>query len=258
MERRTVPWPEGRSSNARAADARQAMRSINPATEETIREYPEHTQEQVERALQRAGGAFVDWRKRSFAQRAEAMRRAAQALRSHRHEFAKLMTLEMGKPIGGAEAEVEKCAVCCDYFAEHAERLLAIEPAQTDATRSYVRYDPIGAVLAVMPWNFPFWQVFRFAAPSLMAGNVGVLKHAANVPGCALAIEDVFRDAGFPEGCFTTLLIDRHVTEAIIGHPTIRAVTLTGSNAAGMSVGSRAGKALKKSVLELGGSDPFI
>ena len=234
------------------------MRSTNPATEEVIQDYPDHTESHVERALRRADASFRDWRNRSFAQRADLMHRAAQVLRSRKDEFAKLMTLEMGKPIAGAEAEVEKCAVCCDYFADNAERLLAIENVPTDATRSYVRHDPIGAVLAIMPWNFPFWQVFRFAAPTLMAGNVALLKHAANVPGCALAIEDVFRQAGFPDGLFTTLLIDRHATERLIDHPTIRAVTLTGSNAAGMSVGSRAGKALKKSVLELGGSDPFI
>jgi succinate-semialdehyde dehydrogenase/glutarate-semialdehyde dehydrogenase len=234
------------------------MRSINPATEEIIREYPEHQPEHVQRTLERANAAFGGWRKCSFVERADLMQRAAQVLRSRKDEFARLMTLEMGKPIAGAEAEVEKCAVCCDYFAGNAERLLAIEHAQTDATRSYARFDPVGAVLAIMPWNFPFWQVFRFAAPGLMAGNVGVLKHAANVPGCALAIEDVFRQAGFAEGVFSTLLINRQTTEQLIDNPAIRAVTLTGSGAAGMSVGSRAGKALKKSVLELGGSDPFI
>ena len=234
------------------------MRVVNPATEEVIREYAEHTHEEVRRGLERAEGAFGDWRKTSFVRRAELMREAARVLRSRKQELARLMTVEMGKPVAGAEAEVEKCAVCCDYFAEHAERYLATEVITTDATRSYVRYDPIGAVLAIMPWNFPFWQVFRFAAPTLMAGNVGVLKHAANVPGCALAIEDVFRRAGFPEGVFSSLLIDRRATEELIDHATIRAVTLTGSGAAGMSVGARAGKALKKSVLELGGSDAFI
>ena len=234
------------------------MRVVNPATEEVVREYAEHTAEEVWGALGRAEGAFGDWRKTSFARRAELMRGAARVLRSRKEEFAKLMTVEMGKPVAGAEAEVEKCAVCCEYFAENAERHLAIEVIPTDATRSYVRYDPIGPVLAIMPWNFPFWQVFRFAAPTLMAGNVGVLKHAANVPGCALAIEDVFRRAGFPEGVFTSLLIDREATEQLIDHPKVRAVSLTGSGAAGMAVGARAGKALKKSVLELGGSDAFI
>jgi succinate-semialdehyde dehydrogenase / glutarate-semialdehyde dehydrogenase len=234
------------------------MRTINPATEEYLQDHPEHTAEQVHQTLARAHDAFVAWRKRTYADRATLMHGAAHVLRSRKEEFAKLMTSEMGKPIAGAEAEVEKCAVCCDYFADNAERLLATENVATDATRSYVRYDPIGAVLAIMPWNFPFWQVFRFAAPTLMAGNVGLLKHAANVPGCALAIEDVFGEAGLPGGVFSTLLIDRETTERLIDHPSIRAVTLTGSNAAGMSIGSRAGKALKKSVLELGGSDPFI
>jgi succinate-semialdehyde dehydrogenase/glutarate-semialdehyde dehydrogenase len=164
----------------------------------------------------------------------------------------------MGKPITAAEQEVEKCAAACDHFADHAATYLATESIPTDADRSYVRYDPLGAVLAIMPWNFPYWQVIRFAAPALMAGNVGVLKHAPNVPGCAVALEQIFRDAGFPPGVFTTLLIDTDATAEVIRHPTIRAVTLTGSERAGMSVASAAGKAVKKTVLELGGSDPFI
>ena len=164
----------------------------------------------------------------------------------------------MGKPIAEAEAEVEKCAWTCEFFAEHAERMLAPETVATDASRSGTRYDPLGPVLAIMPWNFPFWQVFRFAAPALMAGNVLVLKHASNVPGCALAIERVFERAGFPEGAFTTLLVPAAVAETIVDHAVIQAVTLTGSEAAGVSLAARAGRALKKTVLELGGSDPFI
>src|SRR4051794_8770046 len=186
------------------------------------------------------------------------MKRAAGVLRGRAGEFARLMTAEMGKPVAGAEAEVEKCAVACDYFADHAAGYLAPQTVPTDATRSYVRYDLLGPVFAVMPWNFPFWQVFRFAAPALMAGNVGVLKHAENVPGCAAAIEQVFRDAGFPPGVFTTLMIDRTQAERVIRHPAIKAVTLTGSDRAGRAVAAQAGDVLKKCVLELGGSDPFI
>jgi succinate-semialdehyde dehydrogenase/glutarate-semialdehyde dehydrogenase len=186
------------------------------------------------------------------------MRRAARVLRERSAELARLMTLEMGKPIAGAEAEVEKSAAGCDHFAEHAAVYLANENLPSDATRSYVRYDPLGAVLAIMPWNFPFWQVFRFAAPALMAGNVAVLKHAPNVPGCADAIERVFRDAGFPPGVFVNLRIDTPAVEGVIRHDVIRAVTLTGSGRAGRAVAAQAGAALKKTVLELGGSDPFI
>lgn len=234
------------------------MKSINPATGELIKEYREHTEAEVEQALGRAERTFREWRTTSFAQRGELMRKAATVLRGNAAEYARLMTVEMGKPIGAAEAEVEKCALTCDFYAEKAEHFLAPEFVVTDASRSYVRYDPLGPVLAVMPWNFPFWQVFRFAAPGLMAGNTGLLKHAANVPGCALAIEDVFRSAGFPDGAFTTLLIPSSAVAAVIDDPIVRAVTLTGSEGAGMSVASRAGKALKKTVLELGGSDPFI
>jgi succinate-semialdehyde dehydrogenase/glutarate-semialdehyde dehydrogenase len=193
-----------------------------------------------------------------MAARGHAMKRAAAVLRERSAELSTLMTREMGKPIVQAEAEIEKCAVCCDHFAENAARYLAEETIASDADHSYVRYDPLGAVLAIMPWNFPFWQVIRFAAPSLMAGNVGVLKHAPNVPGCAIAIEQVFRDAGFPPGVFTALLVDAAAVEAIINDPVITAVTLTGSNRAGMAVAAQAGRALKKTVLELGGSDPFI
>jgi succinate-semialdehyde dehydrogenase/glutarate-semialdehyde dehydrogenase len=234
------------------------MRSINPATEEVVAEYPDHTPAQVGNLLQEARSAFERWAVTSIESRAHVMRRAAGVLRERSAELSVLMTREMGKPIAQSEAEIEKCAGCCDHFADHAARYLAQETIASDADHSYVRYDPLGAVLAIMPWNFPFWQVFRFAAPTLMAGNVGVLKHAPNVPGCAIAIERIFAEAGFPPGVFTTLLADAGAVEGIINNPTIQAVTLTGSNRAGMAVASEAGRALKKTVLELGGSDPFI
>jgi len=234
------------------------MRPINPATEEPLDDVPDHTPAEVASRLEAAGRAFAEWRRTPMARRSDLMRRAAAVLRQRSPELSALMTREMGKPVVAAEAEVEKCAACCDHFADHAAAYLATEQIASDATRSYVRYDPLGAVLAIMPWNFPFWQVFRFAAPSLMAGNVGVLKHAPNVPGCALAIESVFREAGFPPGVFTTLLIGTDATAEVIRHPVVKAVTLTGSERAGMAVASAAGKVLKKTVLELGGSDPFI
>jgi succinate-semialdehyde dehydrogenase / glutarate-semialdehyde dehydrogenase len=234
------------------------MRVINPATEELIGEYDWHRPEKVEAALRAAADAFISWRATSFDERARLMRRAATTLRERRAALALLMTREMGKPVTGAEAEVEKCAGACEFFAERAAGFLADEPIASDATRSYVRFEPLGAVLAIMPWNFPFWQVFRFAAPALMAGNVGVLKHAPNVPGCAAAIEAVFADSGFPPGVFTNLYVDNAGAEAVIRHPAIRAVTLTGSTRAGRAVAAVAGSVLKKTVLELGGSDPFI
>jgi succinate-semialdehyde dehydrogenase/glutarate-semialdehyde dehydrogenase len=231
---------------------------INPATEELLEEIPDHAPAEVEARLHAAGEAFARWRRTDMAERGRLMRAAAAALRAGAAGLSGLMTREMGKPIAAAEAEVEKCAVACEHFAEHAARYLAPLPVASDADRSYVRFDPLGAVFAIMPWNFPFWQVFRFAAPALMAGNVGVLKHAANVPGCALAIERVFRDAGFPAGVFTTLLVDNDAAGRVIRHPVIKAVTLTGSERAGTAVASAAGAALKKTVLELGGSDPFV
>ena len=234
------------------------MKAVNPATEELIRDYPEPDAGEVDERLATAELAFAAWRKVPFAERGRLMRAAADRLREHRADYARLMTEEMGKPIAASESEVDKCAWVCDFYAEHAEGFLSPEPVATDASRSCVRYDPLGPVLAIMPWNFPFWQVFRFAAPALMAGNVGVLKHAANVPGTALAIEEVFREAGFPEGVFTTLLIPSQRATELIGHPVIRAVTLTGSDRAGREVAAAAGRHLKKSVLELGGSDPFI
>jgi acyl-CoA reductase-like NAD-dependent aldehyde dehydrogenase len=234
------------------------MKAINPATEEIVSAHPEHTLAQVNELLHQSAAAFQLWRDTPLQQRTTLLRRAAQTLRSGLKELSELITMEMGKPIGQAEAEVEKCAVGCEYFADHAASYLAIEPIKTDADQSYVRYEPLGAILAIMPWNFPFWQVFRFAAPALAAGNVGVLKHAPNVPGCSLAIERIFHDAGFPPGVFTSLLIDTPAVESIIQNPVIAAVTLTGSSRAGSTVAAQAGKALKKSVLELGGSDPFI
>jgi succinate-semialdehyde dehydrogenase/glutarate-semialdehyde dehydrogenase len=234
------------------------MRPINPATEEPLDEIPDHTAGDVESRLQAAADAFASWRRTPMPERSRLMGRAAAVLRARSADLSALMTREMGKPIVAAEQEVEKCAAACDHFADHAAGYLATETIPTDADRSYVRYDPIGAVLAIMPWNFPWWQVIRFAAPALMAGNVGLLKHAPNVPGCAVALEQVFRDAGFPPGVFTTLLIDTDATAGVIRHPVIRAVTLTGSERAGMAVAAAAGKVLKKTVLELGGSDPFI
>src|SRR5712664_396041 len=235
-----------------------SIQTVNPATGEALETYEETSPRELEQVLARAHATFVEWRTVPFAQRAHRMRKAAEILRTRQTQYARTMTLEMGKPIVQAEAEVEKCASVCDYYAEHAESFLAKQPRETEASRSYVRFDPLGTVLAVMPWNFPFWQVFRFAAPALMAGNVGILKHASNVPGCALAIEQVFRDAGFPSGAFQTLLIEAKQVEKLIVDPRIKAVTLTGSEKAGSAVGSAAAREIKKSVLELGGSDPFI
>jgi succinate-semialdehyde dehydrogenase/glutarate-semialdehyde dehydrogenase len=234
------------------------MRSINPSTGQIIRDYPDHDPSEVERRLRRATSAFSDWRRASFADRGSVLKRAAGQLRGHRDPLARLMTEEMGKPIVQAESEVEKCAWACEHFAEHAERYLADEVAATDASRSYARCEPLGVLLAVMPWNFPFWQVFRCAAPALMAGNAVVLKHASNVPGSALAIERVFHDAGAPDGLFSTLLIAASTAEALVDRAEIAALSLTGSEAAGRALARRAGAAIKKSVMELGGSDAFV
>ena len=235
-----------------------SIQSINPATGEVLETLEETSKAQMEQALARAHAAFLEWRTRPFAERARLMRAAAKELRANKAEYAMTMTREMGKPITQAEAEVEKSAGTCDYYADHAEAFLAEQPRETDAARSYVRFDPLGVVLAVMPWNFPYWQVFRFAAPGLMAGNAGILKHASNVPRCALQIEQVFRRAGFPEGLFRSLLTDAAGVKAMIADPHIVAATLTGSERAGMAVAEQAGRMLKKTVLELGGSDPFI
>ena len=232
--------------------------SVNPATGQTLRTFDAHSETEIERRLALAASLFPRWRTVSFSERAARLLRAAEILESRKQEWGRIMTLEMGKPIGAAIAEAEKCAWACRYYAAEAEGFLADEPAATDASTSYVRYEPLGPVLAVMPWNFPFWQVFRFAAPALMAGNVGLLKHASNVPQCAVAIEDIFHEAGYPQGAFQTLLVGAERVAGLIADVRIAAVTLTGSEGAGVSVGRAAGAELKKTVLELGGSDPFI
>ncbi len=234
------------------------LTAINPADDTPIGSYEPMSTTELRAALRAADKAFGSWHRTTFDARAALMRIAAGVLRQRTEALAHLMAVEMGKPLAQGRSEVEKCAWVCEYFAEHAERFLADELIETDAMKSFVAYRPLGVVLAVMPWNFPFWQLFRFAAPALMAGNVGLLKHASNVPGCALAIEAVFRDAGFPEGVFRTLLIDHVQLRAAIRHDAVRAVTLTGSIAAGRAVAKLAGDRLKKTVLELGGSDPYI
>ena len=231
---------------------------INPATGAPIRRYPKMNELSALDILERVAASQAEWRETDFPYRAERMRAAADVLRGRSREFAELMTSEMGKPIEQARSEVEKCAIGCEYYADHAERMLAPETANTDAARSYWTYRPLGIVLAVMPWNFPFWQVFRFASPNLMAGNAGVLKHASNVPGCALAIEEVFREADFPHDLFRTLLVDDSAVAGIIEDERVRAVTVTGSVAAGKAVAEKAGALAKKTVLELGGSDPYV
>ena len=232
--------------------------SINPATGEKLKEFPALDDGEIEKRLERAERAFVHYRRRSFAERAELLTAAASLLEQEKHKLARTITLEMGKVFRAAQDEIAKCARVCHFYAENAERFLEDEAAQTNAARSYVRYQPLGPVLAIMPWNFPFWQVFRFAAPAVMAGNVGLLKHAANVPQCALAIENVLCRAGFGEGVFQTLLIEAKRVEKLIVDPRIKAVTLTGSERAGSEGGSIAARHIKKSVLELGGSDAFI
>jgi len=235
------------------------MKVINPATEEVIAEYAEQSWEEIDRAAEAAKSAQASWREQSVKNRAKLIGNVGAVLRKRAGELSKLMTAEVGKPISGSESEVEKCAVCCDYFAEHAEEFLQPRMKASDASRSYVRFDPLGVVLAIMPWNFPLWQTFRFAAPGLAAGNAGLLKHAPNVPGCALATVDVFREAGYPPGIFETVLIeDNALAERLVAHPAIAAVTLTGSERAGSRVAAIAGSKLKKTVLELGGSDAFI
>jgi succinate-semialdehyde dehydrogenase/glutarate-semialdehyde dehydrogenase len=235
-----------------------AITSINPATGGEIKTFESLTDEQIDEKLGLAARAFRRYWKTPFSDRAKKMVRAAEILEEEKEEFARLMTSEMGKTFTAAVAEAEKCAWVCRYYAENAERFLSDEVAETGAARSYVRYQPLGPILAVMPWNFPFWQVFRHVAPGLMAGNVILLKHASNVPQCALAIEDVVLRAGFPEGTFQTLLIGSGKVQAVIDDPRVRGVTLTGSEGAGRQVGSEAGENIKKTVLELGGSDPFI
>src|SRR3989449_823084 len=234
------------------------IRAINPTTGETINTYTEMAPAQVARAIAQAHDAFLNWRQTSMAERAHRMHQAAKLLRDQATAYALLMAQEMGKPVKDGRAEVEKCAWVCDFYAEQAAQFLMPEVVETEASRSFVTFQPLGVVLAVMPWNFPFWQVFRFAAPALMAGNAGVLKHASNVPGCALAIAEVFRRTGFPEHLFETLLIGSAQVDAVIEHPLVKAVTLTGSTPAGQAVASKAGAMVKKTVLELGGSDAYV
>jgi succinate-semialdehyde dehydrogenase / glutarate-semialdehyde dehydrogenase len=240
------------------APARPSFATIDPATGAPGRAYPGHTVEDARAMLARAHAAQQQWRHTSFAERGALMHRAAEVLRHRAGEFAELMTSEMGKLLADGKAEVEKCAFNCDHFADHAAAYLAREPVDIGGPKAFVTFNPMGVVLAIMPWNFPFWQVFRFAAPTLMAGNGAVLKHASNVPGCALAIGSVFRDAGFPEHLFATALVPSRDVKALIEDQNTAAVTLTGSVDAGRSVASVAGGVLKKSVLELGGSDAYV
>ncbi|MBI3903834.1 MAG: NAD-dependent succinate-semialdehyde dehydrogenase [Nitrosomonadales bacterium] len=232
--------------------------SLNPATNQLIQSYASLDAPHMEQALAQARSAQQAWAQTSFAQRAEVLRKAAQQLLAQRDHYALLVTQEMGKLLREARAEVEKCATVCDYYAQHGEEFMRADPVESDAGKSYVAYRPLGVVLAIMPWNFPFWQVFRAAAPALMAGNALVLKHAPNVPQCALAIEALFRDCGLPQGVFTNLMIEVELAADAIASPHVHAVTLTGSEAAGRKVAALAGQYLKKCVLELGGSDPFI
>ncbi|MDC4226634.1 MAG: aldehyde dehydrogenase family protein [Candidatus Manganitrophus sp.] len=232
--------------------------TINPTTGETVQTFDPMTESQINKKIGKAEETFRSYRRSSFADRGKWMIQAARILEEEQDRFGRLMTLEMGKPIKAAKAEALKCAWACRYYVENGERFLADIEIKTDATRSGVHFQPLGPILAVMPWNFPFWQVFRFAVPSLMAGNVALLKHASNVPQCALAIEDVFTRAGFPEGAFQTLLIGSDKVSRVIDDPRIRAATLTGSVGAGRAIGGEAGRRIKKTVLELGGSDPFI
>ncbi len=232
--------------------------TINPATGQTERTFPTHTLAEVDGLLQKAHDTFLEYRTTSYAERARHLMNAADLFEGEAPDIARIVTTEMGKTFAAARAEASKCAMGLRWFAEHSEALLADEVITTDATRSYVHYQPIGPVLAVMPWNFPLWQVVRFAAPALMVGNVGLLKHASNVPQTALLLEDIFRRAGLPDGAFTNLFVESKDVAALIEDPRIAAVTLTGSEKAGMSVAATAGHALKKSVLELGGSDPFL
>ena len=235
-----------------------AIASINPATGEKLKDFSPFDDAEIEKRLSRADKAFRKYRQTTFSDRSVLLEAVAELLFQEKQKFAQIITLEMGKIFRASVEEIEKCARGCRFYAENGERFLEDEPAQTDAAQSYVQYQPLGPVLAIMPWNFPFWQVFRFAAPALLAGNVGLLKHASNVPQCALAIEEIFCRAGFDEGVFQTLLIEPEQVEKIIVDPRVKAVTLTGSEKAGSAVASTAAREIKKSVLELGGSDAFI
>ncbi|HXY89843.1 MAG TPA: aldehyde dehydrogenase family protein, partial [Xanthobacteraceae bacterium] len=245
-------------SRQAAVQKTSRITSINPATGKEIASYEEMEPAEVARIIEQTHAAYLGWRKKSFTERAKPMKAAAKILHDRAEAFGKLMAEEMGKPISDGIGEVQKCAGGCDYFADNAERLLAREEIKTDAAKSFVTYQPLGVVLAVMPWNFPFWQVFRFVAPGLMAGNAGVLKHASNVQGSALAIEKILHEAGFPEHLFRTLVVSSRQIDRILENSLICAATLTGSDAAGRAVASKAGAMLKKTVLELGGSDAYV
>lgn len=234
------------------------LKSINPSNSKEIKSYNEMSSEELFQIISSTDDAFTSWKKTAFSYRSELMKNAASVLRKNSEEYSVLMTMEMGKPIVQSIAEIEKCAWVCDYYAENGAYFLKDEIIKTEASKSFVSYQPLGVILAVMPWNFPFWQVFRFASPNLMTGNAGLLKHASNVSGCALAIEDVFRKAGFPENLFRTLLVSSKNVNEVISNKKVQAVTLTGSVPAGKSVASIAGSLIKKTVLELGGSDPYI
>ena len=235
-----------------------SLQSINPATQRLLKTLAYHTDEELENILAGAAAAFQSWRRTSFAERTALMLACAGILENEAPRYAQTISLEMGKPLQQALGEVKKCATACRYYAEKAETFLADENIHTAAAKSFISFEPLGAVLAIMPWNFPYWQVFRFAAPALMAGNVALLKHASNVPQCALDLEEIFRRAGFPPGVFTSLLVPTEKITPLIQDDRIQAVTLTGSEGAGSKVAEAAGRAIKKTVLELGGSDPFI
>jgi len=235
-----------------------ALESLNPATGELLETFDEWSDAQVAEVVNDVDEAWQNWCHTTFADRATLLKRAAEVLRENVDTYARTMALEMGKPISEGRGEINKCALCCDFYADHAEGFLADEVIESDASKSYVAHRPLGSILAVMPWNFPFWQVFRFAAPALMAGNTGLLKHSSNVPRCALQIEEVFVKAGFPKNVFRTLMIGSRKVDAVIENPKVKAVTLTGSDIAGRKVAAKAGEMLKKTVMELGGSDPFV
>ncbi len=235
-----------------------AIETINPANEELVKIFTPFSNNKVLQIIDNVHEEYLAWKNKNYSERKSFMNNAAEILRSEKKHYAQILTLEMGKPIKQAIAEVEKCAWVCEYYAENTESILSKEYIKTDASESYIQFDPLGIILAVMPWNFPFWQVFRFAAPALMAGNAGILKHASNVPMSALAIEEIFHKAGFPKNIFRTLLIESKQVDLVIENPKVKAVTLTGSEYAGSMVASKSGKMLKKSVMELGGSDPFI
>ena len=234
------------------------LQSINPYNNQLIAEYEEFDEKKLNQILDKSASAFLSWKKTSFAERVKLMKKCAENLLKNKTSLAELIVQEMGKPVTQAIAEIEKCAMCCEFYAENAEGFLKDEIISIDASKSFIAYEPLGTVLAIMPWNFPFWQTFRFAAPALMAGNTAVLKHASNVSGCSLAMEKIFQDAGFPEYVFKSLIIGSAKVKYVIEHPSIKAVTLTGSEFAGSEVAMVAGKNIKKTVLELGGSDPFI